>query len=93
MPIDVDAARDDTPGCGNRIHFNNAGASLMPRPVIDVIISHLELEGRIGGYEAAEAETEAVEHSDPKADAKIAASAAAVSPVLEEVGRRKGDEP
>jgi branched-chain amino acid transport system permease protein len=36
-----------------------------------------------------EAETEAVEHSDADADARIAASAAAVSPVLEEVGARK----
>jgi branched-chain amino acid transport system permease protein len=36
-----------------------------------------------------EAETEAVEHSDADADARIAASALAVSPVLEEVGARK----
>jgi branched-chain amino acid transport system permease protein len=36
-----------------------------------------------------EAETEAVEHSDAAADARIAASALAVSPVLEEVGARK----
>jgi branched-chain amino acid transport system permease protein len=36
-----------------------------------------------------EAETEAVEHSDAGADARIAAAAAAVSPVLEEVGARK----
>ena len=41
----------------------------------------------------AEAETEAVEHADAAADAKIAASAAAVSPVLEETGARKGDAP
>ena len=39
----------------------------------------------------AEAETEAVEHSDPQADAKIAAAAAAVSPVLEKSGTRRGD--
>ena len=38
----------------------------------------------------AEAETDAIEHADPKMDAKIAASAAATSPVLEEtVPRRK----
>ena len=36
-----------------------------------------------------EAETEAVEHSDAASDARIAASAVAVSPVLEEVGARK----
>jgi cysteine desulfurase / selenocysteine lyase len=52
--IDVAAVRADTPGCDERLHLNNAGASLMPRPVIDTVIAHLELEGRIGGYEAAE---------------------------------------
>jgi branched-chain amino acid transport system permease protein len=36
-----------------------------------------------------EAETEAVEHSDAASDARIAASALAVSPVLEQVGTRK----
>ena len=37
----------------------------------------------------AEAETEAVEHSDPKEDARIAASAGAVNPVLEEATPRR----
>ena len=32
----------------------------------------------------AEAETEAVEHADPKEDARLAAAAVAISPVLEE---------
>src|SRR5689334_3295598 len=54
--INVEAARADTPGCQERLHFNNAGASLMPQPVIDAVVEHLEFEGRIGGYEAAEIE-------------------------------------
>jgi len=58
--IDIEAARRETPGCEERIHFNNAGASLMTRPVIDTVIEHLELEGRIGGYEAADAEQQRV---------------------------------
>ena len=33
--------------------MNNAGAGLMPRPVIDAMHEHLTLEGDIGGYEAA----------------------------------------
>jgi len=61
MTIDIEMVRLDTPGCRDRIHFNNAGASLMPRPVIDAVIQHLELEARIGGYEAADAERERVE--------------------------------
>jgi len=49
---DLDRWRRDTPGCRDRIHLNNAGASLMPRPVLDVITGHLQREAAIGGYEA-----------------------------------------
>ncbi|CAM6003185.1 unnamed protein product [Sphagnum balticum] len=52
--IDVSKAREDTPACKTLTHFNNAGASLMPSQVVDTIISHIELEARIGGYEAAD---------------------------------------
>ena len=34
------------------MHFNNAGASLMPDPVFNAITEHLELERDIGGYES-----------------------------------------
>jgi len=47
--------RADTPGCAHRNHLNNAGAALMPQPVIDAIIDHVRLEAEIGGYEAADA--------------------------------------
>lgn len=49
--------RLDTPGCAGRIHLNNAGASLPPRPVTEVLHRHLDREAEIGGYEA-EAEAE-----------------------------------
>lgn len=60
MELDVGALRGDTPGCdGKLIHLNNAGAALMPRPVIAAVTSHIALESRVGGYEAAtEAEDE-----------------------------------
>jgi selenocysteine lyase/cysteine desulfurase len=51
----VNRWRSETPGCGNRIHLNNAGAALMPNPVIEAIQTHLQLEIEIGGYEAADA--------------------------------------
>jgi len=57
----IETLRRDTPGCSERLHFNNAGASLMPRPVIAAVIEHLELEARIGGYEAAEVQRERIE--------------------------------
>ena len=44
--------RADTPGCLNRIHLNNAGASLMPDSVSEAITDHIRLESEIGGYEA-----------------------------------------
>jgi cysteine desulfurase/selenocysteine lyase len=61
--IDVEQARADTPGCDHVVHLNNAGAALMPRPVIDAVIGHLEREATIGGYEAADEAAARVEHT------------------------------
>jgi selenocysteine lyase/cysteine desulfurase len=60
MGLDLDRLRAETPGCAYRIHFNNAGAGLMPAPVLETMTRYLELEAELGGYEAADARTEAI---------------------------------
>ncbi len=62
MPFDLQHVRQDTPGCAHVLHFNNAGSALMPQPVLDATIAHLQLEAQIGGYEAATQAHDAIEH-------------------------------
>jgi selenocysteine lyase/cysteine desulfurase len=61
LAFDLARARRDTPGCENVLHFNNAGAALMPQPVLDAVVGYLQLEAAVGGYEAKELRGEAVE--------------------------------
>jgi selenocysteine lyase/cysteine desulfurase len=59
--MNIEALRAQTPGCKTKIHFNNAGASLMPQSVIDAMQEHLNLEASIGGYESADLKAKDIE--------------------------------
>lgn len=50
--IDVSRVRAETPGCAEVLHFDNAGASLVPTSVFQAVVDHLQLERDIGGYRA-----------------------------------------
>ncbi|HUV21148.1 MAG TPA: aminotransferase class V-fold PLP-dependent enzyme [Gammaproteobacteria bacterium] len=61
MSLNKQAIRDDLTSEPGYIHLDNAGASLMPRCVLDTQIKHLELEGSVGGYEAERLENQRIE--------------------------------
>ncbi|TYC80145.1 aminotransferase class V-fold PLP-dependent enzyme [Stappia sp. BW2] len=50
--IDIDQVRADVPSCEDVLHFNNAGASLMPSEVFRALQTVLQNEYHVGGYEA-----------------------------------------
>jgi selenocysteine lyase/cysteine desulfurase len=52
MTLSISRLREETPGCKEVLHFENAGASLMPIPVIRAVQDHFELEILRGGYAA-----------------------------------------
>ena len=54
MAVDIVRLRRETAGCEDFIHFDNAGAALMPDAVYTTIIDHLARERHRGGYRAAE---------------------------------------
>jgi cysteine desulfurase/selenocysteine lyase len=61
QPIDVKRARSETPGAEGFVHLNSCGASLMPQRVVEAVQAHIELEARVGGYEAERQVTDRIE--------------------------------
>lgn len=53
--VDVERVRKDMLDVetASVVHLNSAGDSPMPRPVLERVVSHLQAEATLGGYEAA----------------------------------------
>jgi cysteine desulfurase/selenocysteine lyase len=51
--MDIESIRENTPGCKNVIHFNNAGSSLVTTATLNTQIDYLKEEFMNGGYETA----------------------------------------
>ncbi len=60
--LDIIRARKETLACEDIVHFNNAGAALMPIPVSSVLHGYLDKEERMGGYETASDEHELIDN-------------------------------
>lgn len=54
--LDLDRIRADTPAASKLTYLHNAGAALMPAPVVATMKQHIDLESEIGGYAAADRE-------------------------------------
>ena len=52
-PEEIRILRESTPGTQNVVHFNNAGAALMPGIVGGKVIEYIQHEMKYGGYETA----------------------------------------
>lgn len=59
--IDIDRIRADTPAVSRLAYLHNAGAALMPTPVVEAMKRHIHLESEIGGYAAADSEADRLE--------------------------------
>jgi len=77
--LDLSILRRDTPGCAHRNHLNNAGAALMPTPVLDAVRDHLRLEEETGGYEAADARQEELARAYVEVEALLEAQPGTVA--------------
>ena len=61
MPFDKTSILRDMTARAELIHFDSAGASQMPRCVLETQVDHLELEAAIGGYQSEAQRADAIE--------------------------------
>ena len=77
--MDLARLRAETPGIDRVLHFNHAGGSLPPQPVLDVVLAHLQREAVSGPIEAGIAATPALEEVRAEAGSLIGATPAEVA--------------
>jgi selenocysteine lyase/cysteine desulfurase len=75
MTLDLARLRAETPGIDRVLHFNHAGGSLPPAPVLDTVIAHLQREAVAGPVEAGMAAAPALEEARGEAAGLIGAEA------------------
>jgi selenocysteine lyase/cysteine desulfurase len=75
MTLDLGRLRAETPGIDRVLHFNHAGGSLPPAPVLDAVIAHLQREAVTGPIEAGMAAAPALEEARGEAAGLIGAEA------------------
>eukprot|EP00930_Biecheleria_cincta_P060713 TRINITY_DN46324_c0_g1_i1.p1 TRINITY_DN46324_c0_g1~~TRINITY_DN46324_c0_g1_i1.p1 ORF type:complete len:430 (+),score=64.79 TRINITY_DN46324_c0_g1_i1:116-1291(+) len=51
---ELQRVRQDTPSVQTALHFNHAGASPSPGPVLERVVRHMHREAAVGGYAAAD---------------------------------------
>ncbi|RMZ58248.1 aminotransferase class V-fold PLP-dependent enzyme [Chryseobacterium nematophagum] len=59
--MDIQSIRQNTKGLSDKIFFNNAGSSLMPKPVVESMIDYFNQEEQWGGYEVADQNSQLLE--------------------------------
>ena len=59
---EIQDLRAETRGTSERIHFNNAGASLPPDVVVETMVKYLNEEAVYGGYEVEASYEDALEN-------------------------------
>ncbi|MGO4129384.1 aminotransferase class V-fold PLP-dependent enzyme [Inquilinus sp. YAF38] len=77
--MDLARLRAETPGIDRVLHFNHAGGSLPPQPVLDAVLAHLQCEAVSGPIEAGIVATPALEEARAEAATLIGATPAEIA--------------
>lgn len=99
--MNLEIIRQETPGCSDKIFLNSAGASLMPKSVVETTVKFLYEEQEFGGYAAAIRNSEQVNrfyeeaakliHAKPSNIAFAGSSTDGYAKALSSISFKEGD--